>query len=150
MPVLLLTARTGLEDRVQGLNLGADDYMSKPFDLPELEARVKALIRRSKFSADNEIIFGSLRFDVVGRTISANDEQLELSSRELAVMECLMQRPGRLVSKEQLLEQLCGWENDVTINAIEVYIHRTRKRIEPHGVTIKAMRGLGYLLEKKS
>src|SRR5439155_17180213 len=124
---------TGLEDRVQGLNLGADDYMSKPFDLPELEARVKALIRRSKFSADNEIIFGSLRFDVVGRTISANDEQLELSSRELAVMECLMQRPGRLVSKEQLLEQLCGWENDVTINAIEVYIHRTRKRIEPHG-----------------
>lgn len=150
LPILLLTARIGLGDRVQGLNLGADDYMPKPFDLPELEARVKALIRRSKYSADNEIIFGSLNFDVVGRRISVNGEALEFSSRELAVMECLMSRPGRLVSKEQMLEQICTWDKDVTPNAIEVYVHRARKRIEPHGVSIKAMRGLGYLLEQKS
>ncbi len=150
LPIILLTARAGLGDRVQGLNLGADDYMPKPFDLPELEARVKALIRRSKYSADNEIIFGSLSFDVVGRRISVNEEPLEFSSRELAVMECLMSRSGRLVSKEHILEQICTWDKDVTPNAIEVYVHRARKRIEPHGVTIKAMRGLGYLLEKKT
>lgn len=148
LPILLLTARAGLGDRVQGLNLGADDYMPKPFDLPELEARVKALIRRSKYSSDNEIIFASLSFDVVGRSISVGEETLEFSSRELAVMECLISRPGKLVSKEILLEQICGWDKDVTPNAIEVYVHRTRKKIEPHGVTIKAMRGLGYMLEK--
>ena len=108
LPILLLTARAGLGDRVQGLNLGADDYMPKPFDLPELEARVKALIRRSKYSSDNEIIFGSLVFDVVGRTINAGEEQLEFSARELAVMECLLQRPGKLISKEVLLEQICS------------------------------------------
>ncbi|MBP7861315.1 response regulator transcription factor [bacterium] len=148
LPILLLTARAGLGDRVQGLNLGADDYMPKPFDLPELEARVKALIRRSKYSADNEIIFASLKFDVVSRSISVGEDTLEFSSRELAVMECLMSRPGKLVNKEILLEKICGWDKDVTPNAIEVYVHRTRKKIEPHGVTIKAMRGLGYMLDK--
>src|SRR5215471_12737313 len=147
LPVLILTARTGLEDRVQGLHLGADDYLTKPFDLPELEARVKALIRRSKFFADNEIAFGPLRFDVMQRSLSVNGELVELSARELCVFESLIQRSGRLVGKEELLEQMCGWQSDVSFNAIEVYVHRLRKRLEPWGVTIRAMRGLGYLLE---
>jgi len=147
LPVLILTARTGLEDRVQGLHLGADDYLTKPFDLPELEARVKALIRRSKFSAENEIAFGPLRFDVMQRSLSVNGELVELSARELCVFESLIQRSGRLVGKEELLEQMCGWQSDVSFNAIEVYVHRLRKRLEPWGVTIRAMRGLGYLLE---
>lgn len=148
-PVLILTARDSLEDRVKGLNVGADDYMVKPFDLPELEARVKALIRRSKYDVANEITFGPLKFDVVNRVLTANEEPLELSAREMLVTECLMQRPGRLVSKEQILEQISGFQSDISTNAIEVYVHRVRKRIEPFGVTIKAMRGLGYILEQK-
>ncbi len=148
-PVLILTARDGLEDRVKGLNVGADDYMIKPFDLPELEARVKALIRRSKFDVANEITFGPLRFDVANRLLSADGERIELSAREMIVAECLMQRPGRLVSKEQILERVSGWQSDISTNAIEVYVHRVRKRLEPYGVTVKAMRGLGYVLECK-
>lgn len=150
VPVLILTARCELEDRVMGLNSGADDYLAKPFDLSELEARIKALIRRSKYGADNEICFGALRFDVNTRSITAQGRPLELSARELAVLETLIQRPGRVVNKEQLMEHLCGWDNDVTLNAIEVYIHRTRKRLEPFGLSIRAIRGLGYLLEEKS
>ena len=148
LPVLLLTARIGLNDRINGLNLGADDYMLKPFDLPELEARVNALIRRSKYAAPSQVSFESLTLDVSARTLLVDGATLELSSRELMVMECLMQRPGRLVSKDQLIDHICGWEKNISGNAVEVYIHRLRKRIEPHGVTVRALRGLGYLLEK--
>lgn len=148
LPVLLLTARVGLNDRINGLNLGADDYMLKPFDLPELEARVNALIRRSKYAAPSQVRFESLTLDVTARTLLVDGAALELSSRELMVMECLMQRPGRLVSKDQLIDHICGWEKNISGNAVEVYIHRLRKRIEPHGVTVRALRGLGYLLEK--
>ena len=147
LPVLILTARDGLEDRVAGLNLGADDYITKPFDLPELEARVRALIRRSNYSAENVINYGPIMFDVQGKMVEVNGQALEFSARELGVLEILMQRPGRVVSKEQLMEHMYGWDNDVSPNAIEVYIHRIRKRFEPHGVNIRAVRGLGYLLE---
>jgi two-component system, OmpR family, response regulator len=147
LPVLILTARDGLEDRVSGLDLGADDYITKPFDLPELEARVRALIRRSNYAAENVINYGPILFDVQGKTVEVNGQALEFSARELGVLEILMQRPGRVVSKEQLMEHMYGWDNDVSPNAIEVYIHRIRKRFEPHRVNIRAVRGLGYLLE---
>jgi two-component system OmpR family response regulator len=136
-----------LNDRVTGLNLGADDYITKPFDLPELEARVRALIRRSNYGAEKEIVYGPIKFDVSSRTVMVNDQAVEFSARELAVLELLLQRPGRVVSKEQLMEHMYGWDNDVSLNAIEVMVHRLRKRLEPFGAGIRTVRGLGYLLE---
>jgi two-component system OmpR family response regulator len=147
-PVLILTARDTLDDRVKGLDLGADDYLTKPFDLPELEARVRALIRRGQSGGGSELVHGALKLDTAGRRATLNDVPLELSARELGVLEVLMLRSGRVVNKEQLAEQLYGWDEEVGVNAIEVYVHRLRKKLEPAGVTIRTIRGLGYLLEK--
>ncbi|HEY9712814.1 MAG TPA: response regulator transcription factor [Chroococcales cyanobacterium] len=150
MPVLILTARDRLEDRVMGLDYGADDYMTKPFDLPELEARVRALMRRGRAAAAVEVVYGPLRFDTVGRRVTVGDQAIELSARELAVLEVLLQRGGSVVSKEQLIEHLYGWDEEVSHNAMEVNVHRLRKKLEPQGVSIRTIRGLGYLLESKS
>lgn len=148
LPVLILTARDGLEDRVAGLDCGADDYITKPFDLPELEARVRALIRRSNYAGlDHEISYGPIKFDSSSRSVSVNQQLMEFSAREIAVLEMLLQRPGRVVSKEQLMDHMYGWDNEVSPNAVEVFIHRIRKRLEPYGIGIRAVRGLGYLLE---
>jgi two-component system OmpR family response regulator len=147
-PVLILTARAGLEDRVKGLDLGADDYLTKPFDLPELEARVRALVRRGKFGASPQLQHGRLSFDTVGRRASVDGQPLELSARELSMLETLLLSAGRVVSKEQLAEQLTGWGEAVGPNAIEVYIHRLRKKLECAGIPIRTVRGLGYLLDK--
>ena len=147
VPILIVTARDGLNDRVGGLDLGADDYITKPFDLPELEARVRALLRRSTNPKDEEIVLGELRFDVPGRRAFIKGLPLELSARELAVLELLMQRSGRVVNKEQLIEYMYGWDEDVTYNAIEVNVHRLRKKIEAANVNIRTIRGLGYLLD---
>lgn len=148
-PVLIVTARDGLEDRVSGLDLGADDYMTKPFDLPELEARVRALIRRSNYGAETEIVYGPVKMDTASRNITINGEAIEFSSRELAVFELLLQRPGKVVSKEQLLDHMYGFDQEVSQNAIEVLIHRLRKKIESFGLSVRTIRGLGYLLENK-
>ena len=148
VPVLVLTARDALDDRVKGLDLGADDYLTKPFDLPELEARVRALIRRGQSGGASMVTHGALTLDTVGRRATLNGEPLELSARELGVLEVLMLRSGRVVNKEQLTEQLYGWDEEVGTNAIEVYVHRLRKKLEPVGVAIRTIRGLGYLLEK--
>ncbi|HEY9775465.1 MAG TPA: response regulator transcription factor [Planktothrix sp.] len=148
MPVMVVTARDRLEDRVTGLDLGADDYMTKPFDLPELEARVRALLRRGRGGATGvEVVYGPLRFDTVGRRVTVNDQAIELSARELAVLEVLLQRDGSVVSKEQLIEHMYGWDEEVSHNAMEVNVHRLRKKLEPSGVNIRTIRGLGYLLE---
>jgi two-component system OmpR family response regulator len=147
-PVLILTARAGLEDRVKGLDLGADDYLTKPFQLPELEARVRAMVRRGKFGASPQLVHGRLRFDTIGRRAQVDDEPLELSARELSILETLLLSAGRVVSKEQLAEQLTGWGEMVGTNAIEVYIHRLRKKVETAGIAIRTIRGLGYLLDK--
>jgi two-component system OmpR family response regulator len=147
-PVLILTARDALDDRVKGLDLGGDDYITKPFDLPELEARVRALIRRGQSGGGSVLSHGTLTLDTVGRRATLAGEPLDLSARELGVLEVLMLRSGRVVNKDQLAEQLYGWDEEVGPNAIEVYVHRLRRKLEPAGVTIRTIRGLGYLLEK--
>ena len=146
LPVLILTALDGVENRVKGLDLGADDYMAKPFELSELEARVRALARRGLCGAPTLIQNGALSYDSSGRIAYLNGTPLELSARELG-LEILLQRAGRLVSKEQLVQHLCEWGEEVSHNAIEVYVHRLRKKLEP-GAAIATVRGLGYCLEK--
>ncbi len=150
LPVLILTARDSLHDRVAGLDYGADDYMTKPFDLPELEARVRALLRRSQVGAAMELVLGPLKFDTTGMRVTVNGQPLELSAKEIAVLEVLLKRAGRVVSKEYLLEHMYGWDEDVSHNAIEVNVHRLRKKLEPEGLTIRAIRGLGYLIETQA
>jgi len=148
VPVLILTAGDSVEQRVRGLDLGADDYMAKPFALSELEARVRALTRRALGSGQNLLRHGKLSLDPVGRVAAIDETALELSARELGLLETLLQRVGRLVSKEQLVDHLCEWGDEVSNNAIEVYVHRLRKKLEPGGVRIATVRGLGYCLER--
>jgi len=147
VPVLLLTALDSVTDRVRGLDAGADDYLAKPFQLDELNARVRALIRRGMSGAPTLIKHGRLCFDQVGRVAQLDGERLDLSARELSLLELLLQRPGRLVHKAQLVEHLCEWDEAVSSNAIEVYVHRLRKKLEPAGVTISTVRGVGYCLD---
>jgi two-component system, OmpR family, response regulator len=147
VPVLMLTAHDAPADRVKGLDLGADDYMGKPFDLDELAARVRALIRRNSNSSP-QMVCGNLTYDQVGRVATLCGQTLDLSARELGLLEILLGRMGRLVSKDQLVDHLCGWGEEVSHNAIEVYVHRLRKKLEAGGVQIVTARGLGYCLEK--
>jgi two-component system, OmpR family, response regulator len=148
VPVLILTAADSVDQRVKGLDLGADDYMAKPFSLQELEARVRALTRRGLGTAAVLLRHGPLSFDTSGRVAYLNEQMVDLSARELGLLEVLLQRAGRLVSKDQLVERLCEWGDEVSNNAIEVYIHRLRKKIESGPVRIATVRGLGYCLEK--
>ncbi|MBY0546463.1 MAG: response regulator transcription factor [Candidatus Obscuribacterales bacterium] len=148
LPVMILTARDCLEDRVQGLDLGANDYISKPFELPELEARIRALLRKDAWSNRTEVNFGPLRFDTVSRIAEADRQRLELSARELAVLEIFLQRLGRAVTKDQVMDALCTLDSDLTENAVVISIHRLRKKLEEHRLTIRSSRGLGYRLEK--
>jgi two-component system OmpR family response regulator len=148
VPVLILTARDTLEDRVTGLDLGADDYMTKPFDLPEFEARVRALIRRGHNTPGTSMVHGRLRLDVAARRLFHDEQPIEMSARELALTELLLARQGRVVSKEQIIDHLFGFGDDVGSNAIEVYVHRVRRRLEPFGIEIRTVRGMGYLLDK--
>ena len=147
LPVLILTAMDSVEDRVRGLDAGADDYMVKPFALAELEARARALVRRGTGNPTG-LSIGPLSFDQVDRVARLHGEILDLSARELALLEVFFLRAGRLVSKDYLVEQLCGWGEEVSANAIEVYVHRLRKKLEPGNVRIVTVRGLGYSLEK--
>ncbi|MFT0534017.1 response regulator [Castellaniella hirudinis] len=150
LPVLILTAADSIEQRVEGLDLGADDYMSKPFALTELEARVRALIRRHGGGRASVLRHGRLAFDLNGRTATIDDAPVELSARETSLLEIFLSRSGRMISKHQLVDLLCEWGEEVTTNAIEVYIHRLRKKIEPADMRILTVRGLGYCLEPES
>ena len=147
VPVLVMTARDTLEDRIEGLDLGADDYITKPFHLSELEARVRALIRRGHHAASTDIIHGRLRLDTAGRRLFCDDRPMDLSGRELSVLELLLRRAGKVVTKQQIMDNLYGWEEVSSSNAIEVFIYRLRKKLEASGVDIRTIRGMGYLIE---
>ena len=150
VPVLMLTVKDTLEDRVTGLDLGADDYLTKPFHLSELEARVRALIRRAHSSASSDLVHGGLRLDMAGRRLYCNGQPLELSGRELAVIELMLLREGKVVTKQQIVDHLYGWEEVSTSNAVEVFVYRLRKKLDScgAGISINTVRGMGYLIEK--
>ncbi len=147
-PVLVLSARMAVEERVRALDLGADDYVVKPVALSELEARVRALTRRVQGTADAHIILGRLRLDTVGKRAWVDDNALDLNAREWAALEFLANRVNRVVNKEQLMQSLYSWDDEITPNAIEKFVSRLRSKLEPAGIIIRTVRGLGYFLEK--
>lgn len=148
VPVLILTARDAVDDRVKGLERGADDYLAKPFDVRELEARIKALMRRRFSGFGNDLRIGRLSLDTSSGQVTADDAPFMLSPRESGVLEALMVQAGRVVSKDRIAQRLSVGDEGIADNAIEVYIHRLRKRLERLGLRIRTVRGLGYLLEK--
>lgn len=147
LPVLMLSVRDGIQDRVTGLDLGADDYLTKPFHLFELEARVRALIRRAHSPAGLEICHGRLRIDLTGRRLYCDGHAIDLTSREFALVELLFMRIGRVVTKQQIIDQLYGWEDGMASNAVEVLVHRLRKKLEHSNCNIQTIRGMGYLVD---
>lgn len=148
VPVIILTARDSVEDRIAGLDLGADDYLTKPFHLSELEARVRALIRRANAGTTSELVHGRLRLDTAGRRLFCDAQPVDVSARELAVVELLLLKEGRVVTKQQIVDHLYGWEDASTSNAVEVFIYRLRKKLENSGVSIRTVRGMGYMIER--
>jgi len=147
-PVLVLSARMALDERVRLLDLGADDYVVKPVALVELEARIRALIRRGQSVPEPLITLGRLQLDSAGKRAWLAGVALELTAREWAALEFLAGRVNRIVSKEQISQALYRWDEEITLNAIEKFISRLRSKLEPAGVTIRTVRGLGYYLEK--
>lgn len=150
LPILILTARDDINDRIEGIEQGADDYMTKPFELRELEARIHALIRRCYGGFRNDIVIGRLLLDTKNQQVLADEQPMMLSAREYGVLEILLMQAGKVVSKDRIAQRLSAEGEGLADNAIEVYIHRVRKRIEPYQVVIRTIRGLGYLLEKGS
>jgi DNA-binding response OmpR family regulator len=147
LPVLVLTARDGLADRVRALDLGADDYLAKPFELPELAARCRALIRRTRSATSAEIVIGRVRLDLAGRRLLVDGRGVELTRREWSVLECLALDAGRVVSKDRLLGAIASYDEELTPNAIEVYVSRVRSKIGD-AVVIRPVRGIGYRLDE--
>lgn len=146
-PVILLTARSETAERVAGLDAGADDYLTKPFEMDELEARLRAMARRKNLEFAARDTLGPLVFDRSGRQLLQDDQPLDIPRREIATLECLLERRGRLVSKSQLISHVYGIGSDADDSAIEPHVSRLRKRLEPFGIRIKTARGLGYMLE---
>jgi two-component system response regulator TctD len=151
MPVLVLTARGGLHDRVNGLRSGADDYLVKPFALEELVARLEAQLRRPGQQLGSSLHVANLEFDLRNRQASIDGRPQILSSRETAVLEVLMRSKGRVVSKKQVEDHIFGLSGDVASNAVEVYVHRLRKQLSDKGarVQIHTIRGVGYLIAEE-
>jgi two-component system, OmpR family, response regulator len=147
MPTLILTARSTLNDKVKALDLGADDFMSKPFETAELAARCRALMRRSSGGASGIIKLNRLTVDLVGKSLKVDEGEIELTAREWVVLECLVQRLGLIVSKDRLQQAVANPDQDATANAVEVHISRLRAKIGD-AVVIRSLRGLGYRLEE--
>ncbi|MES9935212.1 MAG: response regulator [Sedimenticola sp.] len=147
LPVLILTARAETASRVEGLDLGADDYPTKPFHLAELDARVRALLRRKQASASPVLTLGPLEFDTVSREARLNGEELSLTRRERGVLEVLISARKKVISKDKIAEHLFSFDDEVNVTAIELYIHRLRKKLDAPGISIRTVRGLGYVLE---
>jgi two-component system, OmpR family, response regulator len=146
--VLILSARGAADERVKGLNLGADDYMTKPFDVGELEARVRALLRRQAGQKSATVSFGDVSLDLNSRTFSAAGVAIDIPAREISLLETLFMRAGKVVAKQSIIESLAGFDEDLSANAIEQYVSRLRKRLAPYGLTVRTARGIGYYLEK--
>ena len=147
LPVLILTARDGLADRVDALDLGADDYLTKPFELPEVAARCRALIRRTRSATSAELHIGTLTLDLKSRTAELGGQLLDVTRREWSILECLALDAGRVVRKEKLLRAIAGWDEELTPNAVEVYVSRLRGKLGD-AVSIRTVRGLGYRLDE--
>jgi DNA-binding response OmpR family regulator len=147
LPVLILTARDSVADRVAGLDKGANDYLVKPFELIELEARVRALLRKDIWNNRTIVQFGRLSFDTVNRVILSSGAPLELSSRELEVLEVLLQGAGRVVLKSKILESMADSTNEPSANGLDIVVHRLRKKLEGSGVSVRTVRGVGYVVE---
>lgn len=147
VPVLVLTARDALQDRVTGLDMGADDYLLKPFEPPELEARARALVRRNQGDPSPLISVGALTFDRSSGEVKIGGRVLELRRRELAVLTSLTSRPGKVVSKERLAAEVFSYDDEVAPNALELYVARLRKKLLPDGPAIRTLRGIGYVID---
>ena len=148
VPALILTARDTLDDKVLALDLGADDFLGKPFEPAELVARCRALVRRAQGALDGTVRLGGLSVDLGGKRLSVDGVEVELTAREWLLLDCLVRRTGLIVSKERLLEELAGPDQDLTANAVEVHISRLRAKIGA-AATIRSLRGLGYRLEEQ-
>jgi len=148
MPVLVVTARDGLPERIRVLDLGADDYLVKPFALSEFEARVRALLRRASTRGVPELRLGRLRLDLPGHRAWINEDALELTAREFGLLEALALRPDKVTSRAQLIEALCDWDQELTDNGMDIAIHRLRRKLQGSGTGVRTIRGLGYLLEE--
>ncbi|MBI3149643.1 MAG: response regulator transcription factor [Betaproteobacteria bacterium] len=146
VPVLILTARDTVADRIAGLDAGADDYLLKPFDLGELQARLRALLRRAGNQAEPVLAHGALRLDPAARSITWQEQPVELSAREFALLHALLLNAGRVLSKAQLEEKLYGWGEEIESNAVEVFIHHLRRKLAPE--LIRTVRGVGYMIAK--
>lgn len=146
VPVLILTARDAIEDRIAGLDAGADDYVVKPFDLGEVAARLRALVRRSGGNATPVLVAGGMELDPAAHTLRLDGQLVELSAREFALLHALMQGAGRVLSKAQLEHQLYAWGEEVESNTVEVYIHHLRRKIGAE--RIRTLRGVGYMLPR--
>ena len=148
LPILILTARDGVKDKIEGINKGADDYLTKPFEVGELEARIHALIRRCYGGFNHRIEVGGLAMDTHTKQVLADGDVVNLSVREIALLEILLRQVGKVVSKDRISQRLASDNDELADNAIEVSIHRLRKRLEPYQTVIRTVRGLGYLLEE--
>lgn len=147
VPVLIVTARSDVDNRIKGLDLGADDYLTKPFEMGEFDARVRALLRRSRADGLKVLSCGALTLDMAARRAYLNDRPLDLPRREFHVLEVLMSRHGRIISKDQIIDSISDFNDDLNPSTVEIYIHRIRKKLEATDVTIRTVRGVGYILE---
>jgi two-component system OmpR family response regulator len=147
-PVIVITARDALEDKINGLDLGANDYLVKPFHFLELEARIRAVLRKTNWGNQVEIEFGSLKLNTNNGVLTVGDRELDLTPKEAVVLKTLMSRAGRVVSKRQIMDQVPDWGDESSENAVEIVVHRVRKKLENASVVINTVRGFGYTIEQ--